>query len=223
MHTQTGWRVTIEPLQSLGATLPVDATTVGPIARQDVQIVIIAASLGGPQALSRLLADLPASFPLPIAIVQHQHEVASTALLTGVLRKRTGLRTHLARQGDALEAGGVYVAPPSQHMTVSPQRTVVLLEGLRIHGLKSAADPLFSSVAAVYRSAVVAVVLTGTDGDGAAGARAVREGGGIVIVQDPDDARAAGMPVATLAAGGADWVLPLDAIAPKLRTLAGMA
>lgn len=215
--------MTTEPLQSLGVTLPIGDAALAQVGRQDVEIIIIAASLGGPQALSQLLGDLPRSFPLPIAIVQHQQEVASTALLTGVLRKRTDLRLRLAQHGETLEAGSVYVAPPNQHMTVSPQRTLALLGGPRIHGLRSAADPLFSSVAAVYGSAVVAVVLTGTDGDGAAGARVVREGGGIVIVQHPDDARAAGMPIATLAAGGADWVLPLDAIARKLRTLVGMA
>ncbi len=211
--------MTLPSLQALDDQL---ASDVARRAAQHVGIVIVAASLGGPEALSCLLAALPASFPVPIGVVQHQQAMASTALLTGVLRRRTALRVHLARADEEFEAGAVYVAPPSQHMLVSAERRVALVDGPRIHGLTSAADPLFSSAAAVYGSGVVAVVLTGTDGDGAAGARAVRDGGGVVIVQHPDDARAAGMPIATLAAGGADWVLPLDAIAPKLRMLVGM-
>lgn len=211
-----------QPSQALELELP-ERAHVSTRTGKRVELVLIAASLGGVSALSRLLGALPALFPVPIAVVQHQQPSASAALLTGVLRKSTRLLVRLAVSGDALRAGTVYIAPPGRNFTVSANRIVELVAGIGLHGLTSAADPLFSSAARAYGSALVAVVLTGTGGDGAAGAKAVRSGGGLVVVQDPMDAKASGMPSATLDACGADWILPLDAIAQRLRTLAGLS
>lgn len=186
-------------------------------------MIVIAASLGGVRALSRLLGALPADLPVPVAVIQHQSPRASPSLLTGVLHAHTALRVRLAVNGAALQAGTVLIAPPTRHFTLTRARTVAIVDGPRLHGLHSAADPLFSSAADVFGDTLVAVILTGTGGDGAAGASIVRQHGGRVIVQDPDDAEASGMPEAALATGGADWVRPLDDIAPMLRRLLAIA
>lgn len=188
---------------------------VGPAGR----MVVIASSLGGVSALSRLLGALPASFPVPIGIVQHQAPLASARLLTGVLAACTSLHVRLAVQDATLRAGAVYVAPPNGHFTLADDGRVAIVRGRNQRGLSSAADPLFESSAKLFGPELLAVVLTGTDGDGSSGAVVVRDAGGRVIVQDPHEAHAPGMPESALAKAGADWVVALDEIAPLLERL----
>jgi len=116
-------------------------------------------------------------------------------------------------------AGTVHVAPAGRHLIITPERAYGAITGERIHFTHSAADPLFLSAADVYGSRVVAVVLTGGDSDGAAGARAIGLAGAVVIAQDEASSQIFAMPKATIATGQVDAILPVAAIGPGLIRL----
>jgi two-component system chemotaxis response regulator CheB len=183
-------------------------------------IVVIAASAGGFRALQRLLASLPANFPVPIAIVQHRSAKAPN-VLAPLLQRRTALRvTQIERAGGHLERGNVYIAPPDQHLLVNLDRTFALTDGQKIRSVRSSANPLFTSAAGACGDRVVAVVLTGGDSDGTDGVQSVKAVGGVVIAQDPATAEHRWMPLAAVNTGSVDYVLPLDEIGPLLVRLA---
>ena len=185
------------------------------------RIVGVASSTGGPNALADLLAGLPADFALPILITQHMPPVF-TALLAERLT-RDGRRTCVeAKDGDAIEAGRVYVAPGDYHLTVRTQERlpyVRLVQGEPENHCRPAADPMFRSLATVFGGDVVAVVLTGMGEDGKRGCEAIVREGGRVIVQDQESSVVWGMPGAVAQAGLASEILPLNQIASHLGRL----
>ena len=181
-------------------------------------VVAIASSAGGLEALSMVLAGLPADFPAAVVIVQHldrSHPSHMAAILDG----RTALSVKEARQGDVLRRGQVYVAPPDHHLLVNGDGTLALSHAELVHFVRPSADLLFESVAATYRDRAIAVVLTGTGSDGTTGVRAVKKMGGTVIAQDEQSARFFGMPAAAIETGVVDQVLPLADIPPSLQDL----
>jgi two-component system, chemotaxis family, protein-glutamate methylesterase/glutaminase len=187
-----------------------------------VQLVVFAASAGGIEALATVLASLPPSFPVPIAVVQHvdpNHE----NLIPEILARRTALVVKHARASDNLLPGTVYVAPRAHHMLIEDGGFVRLTETEPVHFVRPSADRLFESAAVACGADVVAVVLSGTGSDGASGAMAVKAVGGIVIAQDEASSAFFGMPQAAIATGVVDFVLPLKAIAGKLIDLTGVA
>ena len=194
----------------------VDASADTPLAAYDV--VALVASAGGLNALSQVLGGLPADFPATIVVVQHldRHH---RSLMAEILSRRTSLRVKQAEEGDHLELGMVYVAPPNSHLLVNADSTLSLTQSELVHFVRPSADLLFESVAASHRERVIAVVLTGTGGDGNMGVRAVKQMGGTVIAQDEETAQFFGMPGAAIATGCVGFVLPLDEISPALITL----
>lgn len=174
-------------------------------------LVVIAASLGGPSAHAQLLAELPPSFDAPIVVVQHRSPVTPTRL-PEILARRTPLEVLPAVDGDVPLPGTVYVAPSDRQLRISPSGRFALGErpGLR------PADEVLRTAAAVHGRRMIAVILTGSLDDGAAGVRAVKGAGGRVFVERPADAMADGMPLAALATGCVDHVLPIRAIASAL-------
>jgi two-component system, chemotaxis family, protein-glutamate methylesterase/glutaminase len=182
-------------------------------------IVVLAGSAGGLDALTTVLSSLPSDFPIPVAVVLHRSSQGPN-LLADVLSRHTTLRVTQAKAGELLRPGTVYLAPSDLHLSVTPARTFALTGGGRQSYVLSSADPLFLSVARVYAERVVAVVLSGSGHDGAEGARAVGRVGGRVLVQDEATAQAFGMPAAAIATGEVDAVLPLGAIGPALLQLA---
>jgi len=181
-------------------------------------IVAIAASAGGVQALTLLLGALPADFPVPVVVVQHLDPRHRT-VLAEVLDRRTELSVKLAESGEQVRAGIVYVAPPDRHLLIDEAGTVSLTSSALVHFVRPSADLLFESVAGAYGRRAIACVLTGTGRDGAMGTEAVKSRGGAVIVQDPLTADFKGMPEATMATGSVDYALPLDEIATVIRGL----
>ena len=181
-------------------------------------IVALAASAGGLTALGRVLAALPHGFPVTLVVVQHL-DPRHRSLMAEILSRRTSLRVKQAEDGEQVSLATVYIAPPNWHLLVNPAGTLSLSQSEVVHFLRPAADVLFASVAASYRERAIAVVLTGTGSDGAMGAQDIKKMGGTVIVQDEATAEFFGMPSAAIHSGSADFILPLDEIAPALVTL----
>jgi two-component system chemotaxis response regulator CheB len=175
------------------------------------------ASLGGLEALSEVLAALPASFPAAVLVLQHL-ESGRVSRLPQILGGRTALRVRAAADGDALCAGTVYVAPSGRHLSIRGGRILALTDTHPVHFSRPSADVLLDSLAAVG-APVIAVVLTGRGVDGAAGSLLVRNSGGTVLAQDRGTSVNFGMPGAAVRAGGVSEVLPLEAIAPRLVQL----
>jgi len=181
-------------------------------------IVALAASAGGLQALSCVLAGLPASFPAATVVVQHL-DPRHRSLIADILGRRTALKVREATEGDVLIPGVVFTAPPNRHLLVNPDATVSLSQSELVHFVRPSADLLFESVAASFRDRAIAVVLSGMGVDGAMGLRAVRKMGGTIIVQDEATSQFFGMPGAAIGTGTANFILPLDEIAAALSTL----
>jgi two-component system, chemotaxis family, protein-glutamate methylesterase/glutaminase len=183
-----------------------------------LDVVAVAASAGGLRALSRLLSGLPADFPAAVVVVQHLSP-DHLSLMAEILRGRTALPVHQAGAGDRLLPGRVYIAPPDYHVLARPDGTLALWQGQRVHFVRPSASVLFESVAANWGAHAIAVVLTGTGGDGAEGVTAIKLAGGTVIVQDEATSEYFGMPGAAIHTGNVDLVLPLDEIAGTLNRL----
>jgi len=187
--------------------------------RTPIQIVVVAASAGGIAALRRVLGALPADLPVPVAIVQHR-STQQPNLIATVLGRWSRLPVRLVpAEGTTVEPGVIYVAPPDRHLVVAEARSFATFDGQRIRHLRSSANPLFASAAAVHGAGVLAVVLTGGDSDATDGVQTVKAAGGTVIVQDPATCANPGMPTAAVATGVVDLVLPLDAIGPAITEL----
>jgi two-component system chemotaxis response regulator CheB len=179
-------------------------------------VVALVASAGGLDALSQVLAALPASFAAAVLVMQHL-ESGRVSQLPAILETRTPLRVRAAADGDALHAGTVYVAPSGRHLSIHA-RTLSLTDADPVHFSRPSADVLLKSLAGAG-APVIAVVLTGRGEDGAAGSVNVHHSGGTVLAQDRGTSVHFGMPGAAVAAGGVSEVLPLDAIAPRLVQL----
>jgi two-component system, chemotaxis family, protein-glutamate methylesterase/glutaminase len=196
---------------SLSESVPADSA-------EPYGIVAIAASAGGISALGHVLGGLPVGFPVPVVVDQHLDPRHKT-IIAEVLGRRAKLPVVLASEGDRAVAGMIYVAPPNHHLLVEAGGVLVLSSSELVHFLRPSADLLFESVAGAYGPRALACVLTGTGSDGAMGASAVKARGGTVIVEDPELAEFKGMPEAVIAAGAADFILPLDEIAAVIRGL----
>jgi two-component system chemotaxis response regulator CheB len=190
--------------------------------------LVIGVSTGGPAALDILLPGLPASFPLPVLIVQHMPELF-TKLFAERLNARCRLQVREAVEGEPVRAGSMYIAKGNWHMEVvhgariGLPPTLHLSQGPPENHCRPAADVLFRSAAAVYGVGVLAVVLTGMGTDGMLGVRFIREHGGSVLAQDQASSAVWGMPGAVAHAGLAHKVLPLNAIAGEIVRLASRA
>ena len=178
-------------------------------------MVVMAASAGGLHALQTVLSGLPADFPVPIAIVQHRPS-SHASILPRILGKHSQLHVKEAVDGEKLQAGTVYVAPPDRHIEIRPDQFITCFDGRKIKFTHSSANPLFESAANVSRHGVIAVVLSGCGSNGADALHAVKAHYGFVIVQDPATAQHSGMPRAAIETGTVDQVLPLEEIAPAI-------
>jgi two-component system chemotaxis response regulator CheB len=176
--------------------------------------VALAASAGGIEAIACVLGMLTTDFPAPIVVVEHLMP-RQKSVLPAILARRTHLAVKEATEGDELEAGTVYVAPPDAHTTVHEGRIALDL-GPRVRYVRPSADRLFQSLADEYGNRALVVVLSGTGSDGSAGARAVKQAGGTVFAEEAETATFAGMPAAAIATGTVDSVLRLDEIAGAL-------
>ena len=179
-------------------------------------IVLIGASAGGVEAISAIVAGLPRDLRAAVLVVLHVSRGRS--VLPEILTRAGRLPAIHPEDGARVEYGRIYVARPDHHMTIEGD-VVRITQGPSENGVRPAVDPLFRSAARAFGSRVVAVVATGSLADGTAGMAAVKEAGGIAIVQDPGEAFAPSMPRSVMAAMPVDYVLPLGEIAPMIVAL----
>lgn len=182
-----------------------------------IDLVVAAASTGGPPALARFLGALPPDLAVPVVVVQHIAPGFASGLVT-TLGRESPLPVRLA-VGDRPPAPGVVtVAPDACDLSIG-HGGVLALEQTVQRGAHPSADVLFTSAAAQCGARVAAVVLTGMGSDGLAGARAVREAGGVVLAQDEETSSVFGMPKAVTDAGLAHMVGPVEVLAREITRL----
>ncbi len=181
-------------------------------------VVAIAASAGGLNAINVVLSSLPAMFPATIVVVQHL-DPRHRSLMAEILARNTSLKVKQAEEGETMLPGTVYIAPPDRHLLVNADGTLALTQSELVHFVRPSADLLFESVAASHKDRAIAVVLTGTGSDGSMGVQAIKKMGGTVICQDVNSAEFSGMPLAALQSKCVDFTLPLEEIAAALVTL----
>ena len=180
-------------------------------------LVAIGASAGGLHALTTVLSPIEAKFPSSILVVQHL-DPHHKSLMEDLLGRQTKLRVKQAEHGELLLPGVVYIAPPDEHLLVGPGK-VQLAHSQLVHYSRPSIDLLFESVAGTYGSRSIGVVLSGSNRDGSAGIRAIREAGGTTIAQKPEDSEFKTMPQAAIATGCVEMVLRLEEIGPVLSEL----
>jgi two-component system chemotaxis response regulator CheB len=181
-------------------------------------IIAVGASAGGVEALMALARDLPADLPAAVFVVLHI-PAQSPSLLPALLNRSGPLVAQHPADGTPIEPGRIYVAPPDHHLLIEPGR-VRVIRGPRENRHRPAVDPLLRTAALAYGPRVVGVILTGSLDDGTAGLLAVKQRGGLAIVQDPAEALYSSMPQTALENVAVDHVLRLAEIPPMLARLA---
>jgi two-component system chemotaxis response regulator CheB len=182
------------------------------------RLVVVGASWGGLDAIGRLLSALPPSFRSPIVVVQHRGPGSVHGAMRHYLGARTSLEVVDVEDKEPIEDGKVYLAPPDYHLLVDEGMLALSLEA-PVSLSRPSVDVLFASAADSYGPALTAVVLTGANNDGSQGSLAVKQAGGTVLVQDPDDAERREMPDAVIATGAADGVYPIEQLAARLAEM----
>jgi two-component system, chemotaxis family, protein-glutamate methylesterase/glutaminase len=182
-------------------------------------IVVVGASAGGVESLRTLVAELPGNLPAAVVVVLH---VAATgrSVLPSILSRAGEMAASHPEDGEPIEHGKIYVAPPDRHIVVH-ENTLGVQAGPKEDGHRPAIDPLFRSAASHYGPRVVGVVLSGTLDDGASGLRSIKEAGGLALVQDPDEAMYESMPRAAIANSHPDAVVPAAVIGRMIGEVAG--
>lgn len=182
-------------------------------------LITIAASAGGIPALKALVASLPHDLPAAVVILQHRVPQPTESYLNTILGQAGTLPVLTADEGQTIERGRLYVPRSDLHLTVTPQKRFSYVDGRRIKHLLSSANPLFESAAEVYKTRLLAIVLTGHGSDATDGVQTVKAHGGLVIAQDPVSAEHEGMPQAAIKSSAVDFVLPLDAIGQAVTAI----
>ena len=181
-------------------------------------VVLIAASRGGRQAVSSVLGSLPLDIGAAIVVVQHRAELPGN-VWHDILARVTTLPVKDVSPGQLLEPGVIYVAPATRHVHVLADARLALVDGRRVCGVLSSANPLFETAAQQLGPRAIAVVLTGYGRDGTDGVQAVKAAGGVVIAQNEQSSVDFGMPGAAIGTGAVDYVRSIEEIGPLVVDL----
>jgi two-component system chemotaxis response regulator CheB len=187
-----------------------------------VDAVVIGGSAGGIEALGQILPALPATLPVPVAVVVHLPQ-ERPSLLVNVFAPKCRCDVREAQDKEPFCAGTVYFAPPGYHLLIEDGRHLALSADPAVTFSRPSIDVLFESAADVFQRRLAAVILSGANDDGAEGVRAVRRAGGVVIVQQPETAHARAMVDAAIAAVTPDAILTVREIGTLLALLDGAA
>lgn len=173
------------------------------------ELIVIGASAGGVSALLALLSPLPAAFALPIVAVLHLLPRRESRLCA-VLGSALALPVREPMDKEDLQPGHVYVASPDYHLLIERDHSFSFSSEPPVSFARPAIDVLMTSAADAYGAALVGVLLTGANADGAEGMAAIRARGGVTLVQDPADAEVPTMPESAIARCRPDHILPLN-------------
>ncbi|HYE30098.1 MAG TPA: chemotaxis protein CheB [Methylomirabilota bacterium] len=180
-------------------------------------IIVIGTSAGGIEALTKLLGKIPKTIGAALFVVMHVAP-RQKSYLPEILARNCELPVIHPKDGQGIEHGNVYIAPPDQHMLLEENR-IVLIQGPKENRHRPAVDPLFRTAAKCHKEHVIGVVLTGALDDGTSGLQAIKQCGGLAVVQHPEEAFAPGMPLSAVRWVQTDYCLPLAKIRPLLLRL----
>ncbi len=201
----------------LGVSTPVAGIT---RAADRIEIVAMGGSTGSPMVFRQIISDLPTDLPVPVLMVQHIAP-GFTAGMVNWLQQSTGYTVQIARDGEILRPGRVYVAPEELHMGVAAGGSIALHNGAPEHRLKPSVSHLFRSVVRVYGARAIGILLTGMGVDGAIELKQLKEQGGVTIVQDRDSSVVYGMPGEAVRLDGATLVLHPEEISQAIIRIVG--
>ncbi|MDO8141013.1 MAG: chemotaxis-specific protein-glutamate methyltransferase CheB [Candidatus Brocadiales bacterium] len=182
------------------------------------EIIGIGASTGGPSVVMQILKNIAADNTLGILVVQHM----ASGFIRGFvdwLADACEIKVKLAADGEKIGKGEALIAPDGFHTIVHNEKSIRLVSGEKVHGVKPSVDILFDSIAEVYAESAIGVLLTGMGADGAEGLKHIKDNGGITIVQSEDSCAVFGMPKAAIEKGAVSKVLSIEDI---IRTLKGI-
>lgn len=180
------------------------------------EAIVIGASAGAVEALSKLLPSLPASFRLPIIVVVHIPP-GRRSVMADLFRAKCAMFVEEVEDKLPISGGTIYFAPPDYHLLVEADRTLALSSDELVLFSRPSIDVLFESAADAYGPGLIAIVLTGANRDGASGLEAVMAASGVGLVQDPTEAFASAMPEAAIQQCPGARVMSLDAIEQYLK------
>lgn len=181
-------------------------------------IIVVGASAGGVEVLSQLVRGLPANLPAAIFVVLHISP-NGPSVLPNILNRRSALNALHPKDGEPIEYGRIYVAPPDRHLLVK-RGHIQVAHGPKENRHRPAIDPLFRTAARAYGARVVGIVVSGALDDGTAGLMAIKNKGGVAIAQDPQEALYDSMPRSAIENVKVDCILPVSEMAPLLVRLA---
>lgn len=192
-----------------------DDTGILPKGMQDMRIVAIVSSTGGPKALVKVLEQIEPGFPAPILIVQHMADGFIDGLAEW-MNSECKLQVKVAENNEKIKPGIIYISPTGVHMKINSHARIRLTDEPPINGLRPAGDYLLETVGEVFRKNALGIILTGMGNDGSKGLKKIKNLGGRIFVQDEKSCVVFGMPKAALDTGQVDKVIPLDRIGKEI-------
>lgn len=180
--------------------------------------IVIGVSAGGFHALSLLLSELPANYPVPVIVVQHRTKDYPD-LLENLLQEKCVIKIKQADEKEKISAGMVYLAPPDYHLLIEADKTFSLSANEYAGYSKPSIDILFETAAEAYARELAGIILTGMNSDGAKGIEAIKLAGGTTIAQIPEEAQYPQMPQAAIDTQKTDYIWTLQQIQQYLINL----
>jgi two-component system, chemotaxis family, protein-glutamate methylesterase/glutaminase len=182
------------------------------------EAIVIGVSSGGMNAMKVMFSLLPKNFSTPIIIVQHMGARSDSQLIQ-LLNGMSNLSIKEADEKEKIEKGTVYIAPPNYHLMIERDKTFSLTVDERVNYARPSIDVLFESAADAYNDKLIGIILTGSNSDGTAGLKKIKEYGGLTIAQDPKTSESAYMPASAIAVVEMDFILSLEEIIKLLRKM----
>lgn len=185
-----------------------------------MKLIVIGASFGGMEAIKKVVTGLPENFKIPIAVVLH---IGNNNINTymSLLNSSSHYTVKEAEEKEMVKEKTVYFAPPNYHLLVEEDFSFSLSTDEKINYSRPAIDVLFETAAWTFKDKLIGILLTGSNQDGAAGLKTIKDYGGITIVENPETAFAKTMPEAALKNSNPDYSLNLEAISKKLVEISG--